>query len=332
MKRHIILLILLTFLLTGAPAHADHPVILIVNSYGDDMDWVRVHNKALRREMGESATFHTFYMDTKRLPKSLHKLQADKAMALYEETRPDIVVLTDDNALKHLGKSIASRGTPVVYLGVNENPRRYFDVDLPITGVLERPLFKRSIVFIKDLFRGKLHKCLIMFDDSTTSRATCSNVFKNNMHMTFADTTVELRLIPTFMQWKHFVSESSNDGYDAIIVGLYHTLVDAEDRHVPEKEVLAWTSANSPVPVFAYWDFSIGKGKAVGGMVQAGEPQGVEAARLIKRILAGESAEAIHPVTAESGRFVFSRSEMERWGISFPVKFVQPGEELIFLD
>lgn len=332
MTRYTILILLTLLFLASTPAQAGKPSILIINSYDDEMEWVRHHNNAFRREIGTLANIETFYMDTKRLPTYLHREQADKAMALYKKIQPDVVLLTDDNALKTLGSLIARNGTPVIYLGINENPRRYFDLTVPITGVLERPLFKRSIVFIKDLLLGRLHKCLVLFDDSTTSRATCQNVFKNNMQLKFADTQVNLRLPSTFDQWKRLVLESKDLEYDAIIIGLYHTLVDNEGQHVPEETVLRWTSANSPIPAFAFWDFSIGKGKAIGGLVMAGDPQGTAAATLVKRVLKGERPEGIHPVTAETGRFVFSRSELDRWGIVFPMKFVQPGEELIFVE
>ncbi len=71
---------------------------------------------------------------------------------------------------------------------------------------------------------------------------------------------------------------AKKEGYGAIILGLYHTLVDDRGRHVDDEQVARWTSKHSPVPVFGFWDFSVGKGLAMGGLTLDSEPQGREAA------------------------------------------------------
>ena len=54
-------------------------------------------------------------------------------------------------------------------------------------------------------------------------------------------------------------------GYDVILLGLYHTLRDDTGKHVEAEKVLEWTSENTPVPSFAFWDFLLGPRKAIGG-------------------------------------------------------------------
>lgn len=332
--KKVLSLVIPLFVLTllHAPAQASRPSVLVINSYHATYPWVQSHNAALKRDLEERADLHFFYMDTKRLPIKLHPVMADQAMQYYEETKPDLVVLTDDNALKMLGRRITTLGTPVVYLGINDNPRSYFGGAIRATGVLERPLLKRSIVFIKELLRGNLDKCLVLFDSGSTARAILNTVFKGEDSLDFAQMSVDLQLTTTFYQWKTHVLASKEDGYQAIILGLYQTIVDEEGHHVSDEEVARWTSQNSPVPVFAFWDFTVGKDMAIGGLVLAGEPQGREAAKLVNRILDGASPLAVQPVTAEHGRFVFSRSELKRWGLALPDDFVHPHEELIFLD
>lgn len=331
MKR-ILTIVSLIVLLIHTPAFAAKPKVFVINSYHASYPWVQSHNEALQNELGDTATLSFHYMDTKRISPDQHDQRATLAMEEYWSTKPDLVVLTDDNALRLLGSRISNAGTPVVYLGINENPRQYISHSTKATGVLERPLLKRSIVFIKELLHGRLNKCLVMFDNGSTSCAIVKNTFGGKDSMNFADTTVDLQLVATFFQWKTHVLASKQMKYDAIILGLFHTLVDEEGNHVPDAMVSQWTSENSPVPVFGFWDFAIGKRKAIGGLVLAGEPQGREAAKLIKRVLAGEDPMTVEPVTAEHGRFVFSRSQMKRWGITIPANFVHPGEELIYVD
>ena len=94
---------------------------------------------------GEHHISH-LYLDTKRQPHQDPERLVSQGMAAYQARKPALVVLGDDNAISALARPIAALGTPVVFLGMNENPRPKGLVGHPlITGVLERPLLKRNI-------------------------------------------------------------------------------------------------------------------------------------------------------------------------------------------
>ena len=88
-----------------------------------------------------------------------------------------------------------------------------------------------------------------------------------------------------------------------------------------EQTVLEWTSANSPVPVFCFWEFTVGKGMAIGGLVLDGHDQGMQAASLVNTILAGTLPRKISPRAALRGEYVFSKSELARWQLTVPDKW-----------
>nr|WP_321513668.1 ABC transporter substrate binding protein [uncultured Pseudodesulfovibrio sp.] len=322
MKVFSIQIIILLFM--AIPAMAYLPRVLVINSYHPDFPWVATHNEALERGLEDAASLSFFNMDTKRIPPHKFQAAADRAMLQLDTIKPAVVVLTDDNALSLLGGRISALNIPVVYLGINANPRDYGVFENQATGVLERPLFKRSIVFIQDILPGGLKKCLVLYDNSPTAHASFSLVFNNQQRLKFAGTETHLRLIGTLKEWQKAVLSAKELGYKAIIVGLYHTIVNDTGQHVPDEEIIRWTSAHSAVPVFGFWDFSIGKGKALGGLVLSAKPQGWAAAKLVKRILAGEKAAAIEPVIAETGRFVFSDYELKRWNLVEPVHLSVP--------
>ena len=290
------------------------------------------HNDALRKSLSDTADLTFFYMDTKRLNLAHHAGRMSMALEKYREVRPDLVILTDDNALAYLVRDITEAGTPVVYLGINANPRTYVNDTMPVTGVLERPKLKRSIDFLQDILGKPLNKCLIMFDNGTTSNVAFQTVFMGKCSNIVGTTRTDVVLTPSFERWQQNVLEAGDQGYDAIIIGLYHTLSDADGRHVPADTVIRWTSAHSPIPAFCFWDFSVGKGMAVGGLVEAGGPQGEEAAKLVKRILAGEAPKNVYPVIVKQGRFLFSRFELDRWGITLPPDLTKHGEDLEYID
>lgn len=251
MSRFSTLVAALTVLLSLTAAWAGKPTVLVINSYHADYPWVVSHNRALREKLEDRVNLVFFCMDTKRTPEEEHQGQAEHAMTMYETVKPQLVVLADDNALRYLGNHIASRGTPVIYLGVNDNPRRYLDDTTNITGVLERPLLKRSIVFLKDIMKD-IHKCLLLFDNSTTSHALVEVVFHGRKSVSFAETETDITLATTFAQWEKAVRNARDDGYNAIILGLYQSLKDEDGKHIPATTVARWTSANSPVPMFCF--------------------------------------------------------------------------------
>jgi len=323
-------LILTLFLVSAATAQ--EKTIMVVNSYHAEYPWVKAHNDALKNKLAGKATISFHYLDAKRQPLKEARKNADTIIASLNEKQPDIVVLADDFALKEMGIPIMQRGIPVVFMGINGNPRHYLGPMTLATGVLERPLLKRSIAYIKDILREKLHKCLILFDNKTTAKVIVETVFLNRYSSTFSTIDTDIKLHSTFAQWKKSVMNAKENGYDVIILGLYHTLKDDEGNHVPDEEVANWTSAHSPVPVFGFWDFSIGKNKAIGGLVLSGAPQGVEAANIINKILSGQNPQMIQPVTAEHGRFVFSKSGLRSWAIILPEYFRDPKEPIEFIE
>jgi ABC-type uncharacterized transport system substrate-binding protein len=128
---------------------------------------------------------------------------------------------------------------------------------------------------------------------------------------------VQLELVGEEQKW-HDIINSTPGKYDAVVVGLYHTLVNGRGENVDSGEILSWTSANTKVPLFAFWDFTVGSGKTAGGLVLFGKVQGQEAAKVAQRIFAGEKTESILPSIAMKGRFYFSESELKRWGLTLP--------------
>ena len=122
--------------------------ILVVESYHADFPWDASYCRSFQEALGAAYRFEHVRMDTKRLPESRHPAMAEAAWKRYEALKPDLVLLGDDAALKYLAPRLAGTRTPVVYLGINESPRAYYDTGQVrnMTGVLERPNVKRNII------------------------------------------------------------------------------------------------------------------------------------------------------------------------------------------
>lgn len=295
--------------------------IMVISSYHPEYLWDQSYNASLVANLkGEHHISH-FYMDTKRRSAEEFDQIAERALAYYHQVKPDLVVLGDDNAINYLATSIASLGTPVVFLGMNENPRHKGLVGHPkITGVLERPLLKRNISEMSQLMGG-IKKALVLFDSSNVALTAIEDEFKTQTELRVGQTRVNSQLLGDYDLWQEAVLNARQNGYQAIFIGLYHTLIDEQGRHVDERQVLEWTSAHSPVPLFCFWEFTVGKGKAIGGLVLDGHDQGAKAAELVNAILEGAQPKTLAPRAALRGEYVFSKSELARWQLTLPDKW-----------
>ncbi len=316
MKR-ILLLLLLATIFSSMVLAAQGKRILVIESYNKEYLWDAEYKKGLELSISKNNQLVYFEMDTKRLPKSEHQKSADLAYRKYQEIKPDLVILGDDAALQLVGPKLASEKIPVVFLGINNNPRDYFK-RMPdnMTGVLERPLLKRSIKYLSEII-PRIKRVLILFDTNLTAVVTKKEIFNNLSHMKIDDIEVDLVMVDTYNNWKKFVNDSKGK-YQLIITGLYQTIIDEKGKNVNPEEVIEWTANNSPNPIFGFWDFSIGKGKAIGGYVLAGRTFGIKAGNIVNKVLKGEKPKNIVPVYEDEGVFLFNKSQLEKWNLKLP--------------
>ncbi|PKF55729.1 hypothetical protein CW748_12470 [Alteromonadales bacterium alter-6D02] len=254
-------------------------------------------------------------MDTKRLPKELFHQRAQLAYDFVIEQNAELVVLADDNALRLLGSRLLKQQIPIVFLGINANPRRYVPLTNNVSGVLERPLMKRSIAMIKAVI-PQVRKVKILMSDSVSSREIVKTSLGNRLSHSIGNIQVDTVISSTFSHWQQSTKGSQEQGYDAIILATYATLKNEVNNTLTVDYVTKWTSKNSPVPVFSFWSFSVGQGKAIGGLTISGQEQGVEAAKKVNLFYAGKQRPPI--TTPHRGSFIFSHAELRRWQLSLP--------------
>ncbi len=149
--RTILSILFVSFCATSAFAKE---TILVIESYHAEYAWDKDFNRGIEKVIGDQYNIVNFYMDTKRVAKSEYANRAEAAWAKYKQVKPSLVILADDNALKLLGKRFESEPTLVVYLGINGSPRNYISLKSKnITGVIERPLLKRSLVTLSSILK-----------------------------------------------------------------------------------------------------------------------------------------------------------------------------------
>lgn len=300
------------------PVQAAGNTILVIESYNVEMPWDISYKEALQEALGKKYKLEYFQMDTKRLPKDKHAAMADKAWARYEALHPILVILGDDAALQFLAPRLGATSTPVVYLGINNNPRAYFDAEVikNITGVLERPLLKRNIAFAHQLLPNA-KRALVLFDTDVTSQVVRQETFGGQSELEIGGVSIDFKLVGEWELWKQAILDAGQK-YDMIFVGLYQALRDSSGKNANADDVARWTSENTPVPSFGFWDWAVGPDKTIGGLVLYGKEQGKAAAEIALKILSGTSPGSIYPVTADRGHFLFSKKQLAKYKITLP--------------
>lgn len=292
--------------------------VLVIESYHQGFSWDESYLRGIYGVLSPEHEIRTFEMDTKRIPEEFFADKADEAFVLFQEYQPDLVVLADDNANRFMAPKLLGTGVPIVFLGLNNNPREYGLYGYShVAGIIERPLLFASVNIARKISPFSMKKVLFLFDSSETSNLVVASAFHDGTSKDICGVRADARQVSTVAEWMETVRSAKKSGYDLIFVGLLQRLKDARGLCTKGESVLEWTVENAPVPCLGLWDFSIGKGKLPAGLVHLGEYQGRAAGEIAKKLLAGERNVGV-PLTVEEGVFMFSRSEAEKAGLIIP--------------
>lgn len=293
--------------------------VVVIESYHQGYLWDKQYYQAILDNLTPQHEVSYFEMDTKRIPKNQYAAQADRAWQFIEQQKPQLVILADDNAVNFLHQRLDISQIPVVYLGVNMNPREYqLNEHKLFTGVLERPLLRRSLILIHRLLPKSEHrKILVMFDQSNTSKLAADYISKQQSSM-LSDIEVNVVQLNRLEEWQQQVLTAKEQGFTAIVIALYQTVRDEGNRSVDAEQLLKWIAENTPVPNFGFWGFSVSADGNIGGYVLDGYHHGTIAAKMAAKILTGEKPEDIFPVTDDLGTYMFSRQGVEKWQLNLP--------------
>lgn len=311
--------IIMVFSLISLLAFGEKKIMIIQSYNATDYEWDANYTQALKDTIIEGNSLYFFEMNTKTLLIDEQIKMAEQAYKKFLEIEPDLVVLGDDAALKMLGPRIVPHDIPIVYLGINNNPRRYFSkYPSNITGVLERPHLKRNLILFKE-FIPNAKKVLILFDNDTTSQIVKKEYFYDQNSLIIEDMSIDIVLVNSLTHWKNLVKESKEE-YDFIILGSFQTIRDEDGNFIDMNKTVEWTSENSPLPLFGFWNFSIGSNKAIGGYVISEKNMGIRAGQIINKIISGERVDRINPILEEEGTYLFSKQQLEKWNLKIPKK------------
>ncbi|WP_020406793.1 ABC transporter substrate-binding protein [Hahella ganghwensis] len=317
--RYALLIVILVSTFHSAKAWPEPKAVLLVSSYHQEFPWTYQCEVGIRESVSAIANVETFYMDTKRLPDNEFQTRADLAWKKIEESNADLILLGDDNALRFLGPRLARKDTPVVFLGINHNPRVYFsDGLLPpnMTGVLERTPIFGTIRFISKIM-PEAKRVLVITGDSQTSRAELKNTLLDQKTLATTGIVADVKVASNWADWLRTL-HSAHETYDAIIPIAYFNIKDEHGKYLSAEEAITGMSETSQIPIFANQDYTVSDAGAMGALVIHGQTHGKRAGAIALKILEGTSPLAIAPEIDQSGVFYFNRKQLQRFDISLP--------------
>ena len=154
----------LGFILLVSPIYAAHSIhhldVLAIHSYNQEYPWTSSQYEAFKKQFKNNlpdynVNFSTEYLDTKRIAPSenyqqnfLHYLNSK-----YNEHRPELIYVTDDNALNFINSSKSTLGwkVPIIFSGINNTNIYKANADTLVTGIFEYKDIQSSISLAKKI-------------------------------------------------------------------------------------------------------------------------------------------------------------------------------------
>ncbi len=292
--------------------------ILVLHSYHKGYKWSDDISKAIENSFKKYKNINimTLYMDAKRMESSSYY---EKLYKLYKEefkyTNFDAIIAVDNNALEFLTKfrDKIFQNTPIVFCGINnfsEKMINFPNFRYKVTGVVENVDIRKNIELITKVI-PYLNKILIISDESKSGLEIKKDIFKimkDYFYLNYEYLDMfDLRGIKKIVKSLH--------KHDTILY-VFHQR-DKSGRYFTFKDSLKEIASVSKVPIFGLWDFDMGYG-VVGGALLNGYSQGVEASKMVKKILEGVEPKDIPIVKKSTSRYIFDYNLLKKYHIKLP--------------
>ena len=287
--------------------------ILILNSYSHGFRWsdniVQAINDAFKND--PDIVINIEYMDTKMISTREHfellkKIYNNK----YQKYPIDVIISSDDNALKFLRKYRAELfpGVPVVFCGINNfTEKKVMGFD-NYTGVNETSNFKGNFELILTL-HPTIKRLYVINDNLTTSRSLQTEFFESLKEY---EDKFDVEILSDF-SLPGLVDKVSSLDENSVVFYLSF-FRDNTGAYFSPREAISSVSEASAVPVYGLSDAMLGYG-IVGGVLKSGYFQGKTAAHAAKKILQGTRAETIPVVLDHTSVYSFDYQQLQRFNI-----------------
>lgn len=300
------------------------PRVLVLHSYDLSYPWTREVTVGVRRVLDEHPDYaiRWFYMDTKRHPWKEYKENSGlSARQSIERWKPHVIIAIDDDAQEFVTRHYVNHPSiRIVFAGVNGGIDGYgFTGAGNVTGIFERKdlrALQEALLAFRWQRVGQGPLRFVHIGDNSSSVGHDEHFIRDFDWRPLV--RLPSQLVGNFDDWKKAV-RAAQDQTDFIVTSNYRKITrSAADRSlVPPTEIVAWTLANSRVPVVGTNGFFVEDGGEVAIGTSPFE-QGEVAARMAIRLIGGQSATDI-PHASTRQFVVYMRSaKLHQRGMQLP--------------
>ena len=273
-----VLMVLYTGFVSCTNAGMEKKKIVYVNSYHRGFPPSdQITGGVMEGLPADSFEVVAYFMDTKRNPSAdFMKKRAAELIDSIREMKPDLLIASDDNAMKYLVVPYFQHDPlPIVFCGINWSAEQYDVSAINITGVLEILPVKEAIQTIRPYYPS-IKKLLVLNENTTTSQKTrpILDTLLGNLGL-----EVTQALVDDFESWKSVFKEG-NDAYDIIYLQTRGAI-----RGWDDEEAVKHVEEFIKVPLVTCEEFMMPY--ALLGVTQLSEEQGRVAAAMARSVLNG---------------------------------------------
>lgn len=319
-----ILLIFLFFFSFPATLQAGNFKVLVVMSYEKENPWCQEIKEGIELVLGDIADITYFYMDTK-INLAGGKEKAKEAYALVQKLHPDGIITADDNAqqlfvLPYLKDKVT---TPVMFCGLNADPKKYGYPASNVSGILERGHIRESLAFAKQLF-SSLKTVGVLAKDNPSGKALQKQIDSESESYVAAISTI--KLAKNINEVRAFGKEQ-NERSDAIFTDSLAGIPDEKGAPLSITELINNLLQVYTKPIIGSNLYHV-KQWALCAVVKTGQEQGNTAATMLLEAMRGKPVAEIPIRQNYKGKRVINVSVMKKLGIN-PRPIVLLGADLV---
>ena len=295
--------------------------ILMINSYHKGYVWSDKLEEGVKSVLGSNAdiALEIKYMDSKRNKSGdFISSKAAELKNYIEQSKPDLLIASDDNASKYLIKPYyKNHKIPVVFCGVNWTAKNYEYPYKNVTGMVEVSPIKLAFKYFNEFSGKKIEDAKFghLEEDTISGRKNAENIER------YLGIKLQKEYAKNYEEWKEKFRKL-NDTADFITMG-GNAEVENWDKDAAVKFVEEHTKAITATDLDWMILYSLF------GFVKVPEEQGEWAAKTAIEILNGKAPSKIPIAFNQQGNLMLNMKIAKKLKIKIPYQLVTKAKVII---
>ena len=285
--------------------------IVYVNSYDSNYYWSKGIEDAIINTFKKSGIELTkYYMNTKTvdLSKEYARDEGVKVQELINSLKPDVVIVSDDNAYKYVVIDSINGATPYVFCGVNYHATGIDTTTTNVTGMLEVEL------------TNKLYNQLVKYGKGKRFGFIGENVVSNIKRLEYTKNYHNIKVRKSYLvhsldEWKKKFVRIQKE-VDILYVASFQSLPGYD-----KEEMKKFVEENTKIPTGSTFDYL--SDFALVNYAKESSEQGMWAAETALRILDGEEPRKIEVTRNRKAKIILNTEIAQRLGVEFSIEMIR---------